>query len=220
VSTVPSSAFNQTPASCDHQIQEHSTMINVVDLYGFWQGRIGRLVHVLAVIALIVVAVILDLIINATLGEAVRELVSVIMIYPFWVLSVKRAHDLGKSGWWVFGWVMAVVPAVCIAAVAAQFPTLNIVAIPLVLALVLLSVWNSVIKLFFFPGDTERNEYGPPPRPGANTFEPASDGAAARPTARMAASSPAAATASSLRAPRGITPNNPRPAGFGRRTTA
>jgi uncharacterized membrane protein YhaH (DUF805 family) len=195
-------------------------MINVVDLYGFWQGRIGRLVHVLAVIGLVVVALILDLIVGATLGEAASEIVSVIMIYPFWVLSVKRAHDLGKSGWWVFGWVMAVIPAACIAAAAAMFPPLTIVAVPLVIVLVLLSVWNSFIKLFFFPGDTERNDYGPPSRPGANTFEPASDRPAARPTARMAALSPANPVASSPRAPRVMTPNNPRPAGFGRRTTA
>lgn len=136
-------------------------MINIIHLYGSWDGRIGRLVHVCATLALSVLAIILELVLAAAgAGPSAHAIVALIMIYPGWMLAVKRAHDLDRSGWWVLGWSVAF---------AVGIP-LSFILIGLVL--VLPAAWFLVIQLFFFAGTSGSNQFGPPPASLLNDKEP------------------------------------------------
>ena len=72
----------------------------IAELYGSWEGRIGRLMHVGALVALTLVYELLLLLTGHPIatGEVgvVQGILALIVIYPSWVVSVKRAHDLGS----------------------------------------------------------------------------------------------------------------------------
>ena len=117
-------------------------------LFGF-QGRINRArfwyAHIGVVIAQIVVfslaggAALLqgDPRAMANSASATGLMASLLFIPIFWVslaLAVKRYHDLGKSGWWIF-----------------------IVFVPLIGA-----IWF-LIEVGFLPGTKGPNPYGPDP---------------------------------------------------------
>ena len=44
-------------------------------------------------------------------ASVAHALLSLPLIYCHWVVATKRAHDLDKSGWWLFAWSMAATPA-------------------------------------------------------------------------------------------------------------
>ncbi|NQW52760.1 MAG: DUF805 domain-containing protein [Rhodospirillales bacterium] len=117
-------------------------------LFGF-QGRINRArfwyVHIGVVIAQIVVfslaggAALLqgDPRAMANSASATGLMTSLLFIPIFWIsiaLAVKRYHDLGKSGWWIF-----------------------IVFVPLIGA-----IWF-LIEVGFLPGTRGPNQYGADP---------------------------------------------------------
>ena len=85
---------------------------------------------ILFLIVLQIVAVAIDYVIGVRIFEYV---VSVGTFLPALAVEVRRLHDIGRSGWWLF-----------------------LSLIPLVGAIVLL-VW------FCRRGDAAANEYGPPP---------------------------------------------------------
>ena len=204
----------------------------VAELYGTWEGRIGRLMHVGALVALTIVY---ELVLLATghplvTGRitAMQGLLAFVVIYPSWVVSVKRAHDLGKSGWWLFGWTVATIPTLILIAIGAAMSHVGnsgaaMVCYLAAVVLGLASFWQIFIKLFFFAGMPGDNAFGPPPQIGKSLF---GDGAeadvpAAGATATRSAR-PAMAPlvpASKVNAPAPRRPAAPvRPAGFGRRS--
>jgi uncharacterized membrane protein YhaH (DUF805 family) len=184
-------------------------MINVVELYGAWEGRIGRLVHALAIGGILLVALLLKKLISAVLADPfnANQMVSLILLYPSWVLSVKRAHDLGKSGLWVCGWYAAVIVGAVMLGAALLVPGVAVVGGLLIIA----AFWNLIVKLFLHQGHVGANQFGPPCRISAHWFN---DGTDDEQTARPI--EPPAP-----RAPRGPAKHvGDKPAGFGRRTTA
>ena len=72
-------------------------------------GRVGRadwwLKYVLAAIVISVIASILDAMFGLMLeGRGtgpIGLIVSILMIYPAVIVTIKRFHDRNKSGWWV-----------------------------------------------------------------------------------------------------------------------
>lgn len=96
-------------------------------------------------------------------------ILALVVIYPSWVVSVKRAHDLGKSGWWLFGWSIATIPAIVLIVIgfamsAAGSPGTAIALFAAAVALSLASIWQLLVKLFFFSGQPGNNQFGPPPQ--------------------------------------------------------
>ena len=76
-------------------------------LFTSFEGRINRKplwLGILVMIAISIVASILDLIFGTMPAESgfgvISGIVSLIMIYPVLALYAKRWHDRGKSGWW------------------------------------------------------------------------------------------------------------------------
>jgi uncharacterized membrane protein YhaH (DUF805 family) len=182
-------------------------MINAVELYGSWEGRIGRLVHALAIGGILLVALLLKKLIGALLADPfnAHQMVSLILLYPSWVVSVKRAHDLGKSGQWVCGWYVAVIVGAVMLGAALLVPGVAVVGGLLIIA----AFWNLIVRLFLHQGHVGTNQFGPPCRISAHLFN--DETADEQPSRTIEPPAP--------RPPRG--PAGPvKPAGFGRRTTA
>jgi len=88
---------------------------------------------------------------------------ALLLIIPFylalvWVqicLTVKRLHDLNKSGWWLVG-AMAV--SFVAGAITGMGDIMALVAIALNVLLLVYGLW-----LLFWPGTVGDNQYGPDP---------------------------------------------------------
>src|SRR5262245_63266199 len=63
------------------------------------RGRIGPVTFRNAAMILIAIGAILSLLPLATPALAALSFVSLLLIYPWIVIWVKRLHDAGKSGW-------------------------------------------------------------------------------------------------------------------------
>jgi uncharacterized membrane protein YhaH (DUF805 family) len=195
-------------------------MMPIVKLFGSWEGRIGRLPYFVGALALGFVFALL----TALAGKEGAGFVALLSIYPNWMLAVKRAHDLGKSGWWVFGWSVAFVVGLAL---------LGMGVIILAVPVLLVSAFFTIIKMLFFAGTSGSNQYGPPSTGFAallNDDAPETDwaskvnvSAAAAPASTMqAAGTPRAAVRPAVEpSPRGLRPAAGAPrAGFGRRGLA
>jgi uncharacterized membrane protein YhaH (DUF805 family) len=228
-----------------------ATMVN---LFFSMRGRIGRMPHILSILALILVQILFELLMEQLSGESTAEAVTfewqavghcivfLLVAWMGWCLSVKRAHDLGKSAWWVAGW--SFLPLLSIAGVALfaglamlavsnpgevlkDYPAVRYLFVAAVVAVVvlnLLSLWNLVIKLIFFQGERIDNNFGPPPGPWAPVFDGAADplqpfNAPLNPSApRIPNAVARTAGATALHAARSVAPQgSAKPTGFGRR---
>ena len=119
--------------------------MNVGNLFNF-NGRIGRGEFWLRSAAFGITFFLVMLIVNSMGSTGMASVITVVAYLLYFVLglssSVKRWHDRGKSGKWVF---LSLVPIVG-------------------------SIW-SFIELGFMPGTDGANEYGPPGS-GSATHEP------------------------------------------------
>ena len=110
-------------------------------LFTSFDGRINRAkfwAGVGVLIALSIVAAILDAILGSDLGESGTGLfgaiVGLVSIFFFIALYAKRWHDRGKSGWWT---LIALVPFIG-------------------------QIWI-LVELGMLEGDRGANQYGPDP---------------------------------------------------------
>ena len=106
-----------------------------------FDGRIRRMGWWIAGIAVGFVSSFVDSVIDAD-NSIIITLVFFVIAIIIWMiglsLSVRRWHDLNKSGWWV-----------------------------LVMLIPILGWIYSIVMLGFMPGDQGSNNYGPPPNEGA-----------------------------------------------------
>ena len=106
-----------------------------------FSGRIRRMGWWIAGIAVSIVSSVVENILDRDDANILVLLVSLALGIIFWLvglsLSVRRWHDLNKSGWWLL---------------------VNIIPI--------LGWIYSLIMLGFMPGDRGHNNYGPPPKEG------------------------------------------------------
>ena len=110
--------------------------ISFVQLYSSLDGRVDRstfwLEWVLPAIMFQGVIGILDVAINA--GGFLLLFVAPFLLWPAFIISVKRLHDRGKSAWWL---LVLLIPIIGL-------------------------IWYDV-ELGFLPGTDGGNEYGPQP---------------------------------------------------------
>jgi uncharacterized membrane protein YhaH (DUF805 family) len=122
-----------------------SAVKTVFSNYAQFNGRACRSEYWYWILAVVLVSVVLTLIEGALLapalgfepfspdaGQPLRWLLVLIIILPLLSVSVRRLHDVGRSGWWLF-----------------------LQVVPIIGGLVLL--W-----WYIQAGDETANEYGPP----------------------------------------------------------
>lgn len=98
----------------------------------------------------------------STVGMGVLSLLAalaILLVYLYCgaVLTIKRLHDLGRSGWhllWIFATgMLGGIDTTDVSAMVGFVSTMSLV------------VWlGAGLWLLFAPGDLESNEYGPAPR--------------------------------------------------------
>lgn len=112
--------------------------MNVRGLFSF-NGRAARLQWWCVTVSLLIVASIIDALFDLPATEDIAAVVAIPFIVAMcWMLSavsVRRWHDLGKSGWWVL-----------------------IHAIPVAGPFIVIGANG------FMRGETEPNRFGPPPQ--------------------------------------------------------
>lgn len=147
--------------------------MTLVELFTTFGGRIGRGGFAAGAGVLFVLSLpIMWLIGNPTAASDVtlgHVIVAIAFMFPHWALAVKRAHDLGKSGWWLFGWSAASVLSIAFSGastIAATGGSLGVALVLVVLSAIgsLGALYQIGVKLFFFAGTPGHNDYGPPSR--------------------------------------------------------
>lgn len=108
------------------------------------------------------------------LNDVVSGLYSLAMIIPMLAVTIRRLHDIGRSGWWLL--VFCISPAAATTALFAGYGAFGSV-------LVFVSAILGIVGIIFFvtdstPGD---NKYGPNPK-GVTGGAPTSTPAAPTPT--------------------------------------
>lgn len=145
----------------------------ILHLFISFQGRIGRLAYAAtATIVMIVSTMVLALVGMPRAPSDIsiwHLIISVAFAIPHWALSVKRAHDLEKSGWWLFGWWSASIASLALtfaSSVLAMSGNLG-ASVLLILVSGVLGIgafYQLAIKLLFFAGTIGNNDFGPPSR--------------------------------------------------------
>ena len=117
----------------------------------WWRGRINRASYLVSLGLLLAIFAVL---------VAFQKRGSFIEIVLM-MLAVPRLHDIGRSGWWVGGFLVAEM-----AIVAASFALLPLEAVPIPSGIFLFIVFGLMIWLGTISGQPEANRYGEPPAPG------------------------------------------------------
>jgi uncharacterized membrane protein YhaH (DUF805 family) len=147
--------------------------MNFVELFTSFKGRLGRAAFGCATLALFVLSLLIFAVVGfpRTLADYgwPHIIMSVAFIWPHWALSTKRAHDLNKSGWWLFGWIAASWAAIALMLMAAILAIhlgagSALVLLGIAWLLSLASFYQICIKLLFFAGTAGGNDFGPPAR--------------------------------------------------------
>lgn len=118
----------------------------------WWSGRINRASYWTSLGLCAALYILLNLISKKQV--AVSEVILVILCVP-------RLHDVGKSGWWAGGVVLAEIVLVVI-----SFVTLPIDTATIPVGIFAIVVLGLLIWLGAIPGQPETNKYGEPPAPG------------------------------------------------------
>ncbi len=138
--------------------------------YVNFQGRSSRGAYWWWVLASVIISIVLRMFDAAIFGgaELLGGLFSLAILLPSISLSVRRLHDIGRSGWWL---LILVVPfivylvslvATIVAAGGVGDPTLfGPGALNIVLGLVVLASLIVLIVWACLPGQRTANAYGP-----------------------------------------------------------
>ena len=210
--------------------------MTIIKLFTSCHGRIGRLAYLLGILSLFVVNLVVILMLRATGLHAKMPLaylfIVLVLNYPGWMIGIKRAHDLGKSGWWLAGWavggLLLAVGFLVLGQTLLLFtnPIVALIAVLTSMACSLSVIWQCFVKLHFYRGTPGVNAFGPPDQllrqlfPAEDLEDPAmpayrraaqaapATGPAQRPA--IPATRPARSIAAAAPAPAGVN-------GFGRR---
>lgn len=204
--------------------------MTIAQLFFSFQGRIGRLTYFLAFLALNIVQVILlSLAFKSPAPLSLVFALALLGTVPSGLsLTVKRLHDLDKSGWYV---ALIVVQSLATALLkslqAAEALAPALILSVIVLALTLWMLWIFVIQVLFFRGTSGTNSFGNPSNPlegmfgneGEEADLPATHGfdAPAQPLAQVVNRLPATPPMRTRPAMATSVPAFGSPQGFGRR---
>lgn len=120
------------------------------ELWFSYEGRITRSDYLL----FLMLPIIILMAIGQVIGGGAASLIGLLVIWPSWVGTMKRYHDLDTSGWWVF--ILFVMEIIALVLYELGFHLL-IVAVPS-----LICIWQYIL-LFFKKGTTGANDFGPDP---------------------------------------------------------
>lgn len=156
----------------DQAHQDRPSFTGAMNLATFtsFQGRVGPSVYFVGLLLLcipqVAVTALLTLVaksLSISGAAIVCGILSMIMPAP---LVTKRAHDLGKTGWWVLGWVAvwAGAAAMIFFATVAMFISLVLGGAMFIAggAGYLAAAYQLIVRLTFFPGTPRSNDFGPP----------------------------------------------------------
>jgi uncharacterized membrane protein YhaH (DUF805 family) len=136
-------------------------------LFTSLEGRINRKPFWLALLVLLLVSFVLQFTVMAVAGQTVALIVSLLLLYPNYALSIKRFHDRNRPDWMLqaFYALLVVIILMQLAGLdrAGTEPTtlfLSVGAIFLIAA-----IWLT-IELGFLRGTAGPNDYGPDPLEG------------------------------------------------------
>jgi uncharacterized membrane protein YhaH (DUF805 family) len=147
--------------------------MHIFNLFMSFQGRIGRLAYA----ATTTIVMIVSMLVLALVGiprvpsdfSIWHLIISLVFAIPHWALSVKRAHDLEKSGWWLVGWWAASLGSLILTFASPVVALSGGYAISLLMLLASIvlgfgSFYQLAIKFLFFAGTVGSNDFGPPSR--------------------------------------------------------
>jgi len=153
--------------------------INVLKKYAVFKGRATRAEYWYFVLFNVIASIILGIIskIISDQKNILGNIYGLAVIIPSIAVSVRRFHDIGKTGWWVLYFSLMCL-AIGILAIILVLPTLifgvfGISFYIILLAFLTVTVWSIVWKCKDSqPGD---NKYGPNPKMiSTPTVEPVS----------------------------------------------
>ena len=86
----------------------------VLNSYAKFEGRSGRVEFWWYVLAYIIIAVLVAIVEGIIgLGDLLSNILALALLVPSIAVSVRRLHDIGKSGWWylinlipLVGWIV------------------------------------------------------------------------------------------------------------------
>lgn len=118
---------------------------------------------------------------NPTKPRYLTSLYGLFVFLPTLTVTVRRLHDIGRSGWWLAGYyavavvcsIMMVTGVVLMLGGKSSGLTLGAVGLAI---LMIAAVW--MIVWMCFDSQTGENEYGPNPKPIAASGKPAATDAA------------------------------------------
>jgi uncharacterized membrane protein YhaH (DUF805 family) len=147
--------------------------------YATFAGRAPRAEYWWFYLATIVVQIPLSIVDQALADWGpLSSLFSLLVLVPWLAVSVRRLHDINRSGWWLLAFFLVIV-AIVVAAVstmglslqaADSAPTGSLLVILLVGMLAMFALGITIFVFSVTPGTQGTNDYGPDPY-GPNNLE-------------------------------------------------
>lgn len=149
-------------------MQERSPLdwaILPVQRFAQFRGRAPRAEYWWFYLATTIIGFLLSLIDAAVgAGDVIGGLFSLLTMVPWISVSVRRLHDIDRTGWWLALLLVPLVPLVVYFGSGASDSGADFFTGPLIFALILFL--GAAITVFVFsvlPGTTGSNRYGPDP---------------------------------------------------------
>ncbi len=79
------------------------------EMFFTYRGRVNRKRFLLRYSLLLAIHVIAKELLNTPSTEEMYALTALILLFPTVMLGIRRAHDIGKSGWWM---LLSLIPIV------------------------------------------------------------------------------------------------------------
>jgi uncharacterized membrane protein YhaH (DUF805 family) len=147
--------------------------------YATFSGRAPRAEYWWFYLATIVVQIPLSIVDKALADWGpLSSLFSLVILLPWLAVSVRRLHDINRSGWWLLAFFLIIL-AIAVAAVATMGLTLDgtgsppsgsILVVLLVGVLAMFVLGVTILVFSVTPGTQGTNDYGPDPY-GPNNLE-------------------------------------------------
>jgi uncharacterized membrane protein YhaH (DUF805 family) len=136
--------------------------IKVIKNFANFRGRASRREFWMFILINIIISIILSIIDSALglkIGSGAMQqgilglLYSLFIFIPNLAVTIRRLHDINKSGWWLAGFYAAII----------VLSVLLVNMQSIIFSLIMLGLAIYFIVLLATPGDTGANEYGPDP---------------------------------------------------------
>jgi uncharacterized membrane protein YhaH (DUF805 family) len=136
-------------------------------LFTSFEGRINRKPFWMAVLVLILVSVVLQFTVMSIAGQTVALIVSLLLLYPNYSLSIKRWHDRNRPDWMLQAFYALLVIIILMQLAGLDRTGTEPTTLFLIVGAVFLiaAIWLTV-ELGFLRGTVGPNDHGPDPLEG------------------------------------------------------